>query len=63
MTPDDPHPVTCPKCGAVIGCEDEHGLLVTAIGLIAHAEIVHSCGKVFYWHVNMQRLARLIDRR
>lgn len=61
---DEPHPVTCPRCGGVLGHEDITGCLhVPGLGLVAHIEIVHTCGEVWYWHVNMRQLARLIERQ
>lgn len=58
----EPHPITCPRCGGVLGHEDAAGCLHTAIGVVAHVEMVHTCGEVVYWHANMRRLGQLIER-
>ena len=58
----EPCPVTCPKCGVVLGREDSNGLLVTALGIVAHLEMVHRCGQPVSWHANMRKLARLLER-
>ena len=61
----EPHPVSCPRCGGVIGYETELGVLsLVGMGIhVTYLQGVHACGHPFYWSKPTRMLERLIERQ
>lgn len=62
--PKQTKPVECPGCHELIGHTDESGALYTCDGnVITHLQMLHRCGKTFYWNAIMEKWDRSMEKR